>query len=169
MSFLEQKRNKLEQMMKNVPGFGDYQEREKRRDTDKIQRTFVAETLAKIRLAFLNTGEILLKNNLHGLLADTDRVSKIFDRIGDKIRYASYGYTGLFDVVKIDKQDLDMLIDFDISLIEYVQAVDLAVQKLNDDSGENEIAANIKEVEKALKELENIFAEREQKIKGGVS
>jgi phage-related minor tail protein len=52
-----------------------------------------------------------------------DRLVAKFDRIAEKVNHTSYGYSGFFDVVKIEEANLDRMIDFDHQLVESVDKI----------------------------------------------
>src|SRR6185436_4354895 len=58
-----------------------------------------------------------------GMLGSFDRLDRQIDGLAQAIRFADYGASGFFDVVKVREEELDKLYQFDLSLVEGVQAL----------------------------------------------
>jgi hypothetical protein len=123
-------RNLLERLIARIPGFGGFQERELRRDVDKLQREHLAKTVHQVKGraravagAYTDAGQI-------GVLDRFDRLDRRLDRLGESIRFADYGASGLFSVEKIGEDDLARLYDFDLALLDELEALDAAIEEL---------------------------------------
>lgn len=64
---------------------------------------------------------------------EIDRLIARLDAVSSQINYASYGYAGFFDAVKIQEENLDRMLDFDSKLVDNVKALSEEVRKLKDD------------------------------------
>jgi hypothetical protein len=108
----------LERWASWVPGVGTYREREKRRETDKRIREHVAgglqDTRGQLKRAMLDFS----RNGKADLLIDLDHLSAQIQQMADTIRYASYGYGGIFDLEKVREEEINRLCSFDLSLKE---------------------------------------------------
>jgi hypothetical protein len=111
-------RNALERLGEKIPGFRGFQDRELRRDVDKMLRDRVASelTATKGRLrerarAYTDAGRI-------GALGGFDRIDRILDGLAQAIRFADYGASGLFDAVKVGEAELERLYQFDLSVFD---------------------------------------------------
>jgi hypothetical protein len=86
----------------------------------------------------------------------------------DRIRFASYGYAGVFDAVKIQEPELERLYNFDAALVEYVDRLAEANATLRDAiaSGENleEVVSTIQDI---TREANSTFDQREHVILEG--
>jgi hypothetical protein len=161
---IEQSKNWFERIAEHVPGYKGYKDKELRREADKTQRLFVAErldTVAKklddIKLDLVNRAQL-------DKLGAIDLVSRKLRTLTDKIRYADYGYAGLFDTDKVDEPILDQLYQFDNNLLTGVQEIETLAGALNADSPTltNDIAL----LEDKIEALGTQFAEREHLITG---
>ncbi len=54
--------------------------------------------------------------------------------MADKIRYADYGFAGLFDTDKVDEPILDQLYQFDNALVTVVNEIETLANALSADS-----------------------------------
>ena len=123
MSMPISEKNFLERIASHVPGIAGYREREERRETDRRLREFLAARLDEGRGAL---------NGLRNRATDAGEL-KVLDTIGrldralqksvSSLRYADYGYSGVFDQVKIGEAELEQIYAYDASLIADVTGV----------------------------------------------
>jgi hypothetical protein len=121
-----------------IPGFNGYMERERRRDADKMLRTHLAGQYANGRARLTRIQQGMVRGKNLDYIAEVDRIAGVLQRFVDRLNTASYGYTGLFDPVKIEEQDLDMLYAFDMSLTSGVDQVSSAIGALESAVGSTE-------------------------------
>ncbi|MGA7733689.1 MAG: hypothetical protein WCD37_20695 [Chloroflexia bacterium] len=121
-----------------IPGFNGYMERERRRDADKLLRTHLAGQYANGRARLTRIQQGMVRGKNLDYIAEVDRIAGVLQRFIDRLNTATYGYTGLFDPVKIEEQDLDMLYAFDMSLTSGVDQVSSAIGALESAVGSTE-------------------------------
>lgn len=123
MSMPVSEKNFLEKIASEIPGVAGYRERESRRETDRRVREFLAGRLDEGR-AGLNALRNLATDA--GQLKALDAIGKL-DRILQKsvssLRYADYGFSGLFDQMKIREAELDQVYAYDAALLTDVIAL----------------------------------------------
>jgi hypothetical protein len=110
-----------------VPGFTGYMDRERRRDADKLLRTHLARQYSAQRDRLTRVQQAMARSGNLDNIAEVDRMVGILQRFIDRLSTATYGYTGLFDPVKIEAADLDQLYAFDLSLASGVDQVSAAI------------------------------------------
>jgi hypothetical protein len=110
-----------------VPGFNGYMDRERRRDADKLLRTYLAHQYSGQRDRLNRVQQGLLRSGQLTGISDVDRLAGVLQRFIDRLSTATYGYSGLFDPVKIEAQDLDQLYTFDMALTGGVDEVSSAI------------------------------------------
>src|SRR3990172_7310562 len=122
-------KNWLENLADAIPGLKGYRDKEARRDTDKRFREYLAsrveaarKTIEEVKRARVNEGR------LDGL-DELDRLSQKLMKTASLIRYASYGYSGFFDQVKIQETELDQIYQFDLSLLTEVEALENSMKQ----------------------------------------
>jgi hypothetical protein len=148
----------LERLARLVPGIGSYQDKEGLREADKKLRDTLADRLDSARKLVERVIDTLQRD---GHLAHLDRLGRLDRKLhhcADTIRFASRGYAGIFDTVKIGKKKLEQLYAFDISLAESVSAIQETAEGIKGASAEA-IADD------ALKPLEDQLASFEGKVK----
>lgn len=115
--------NILDTMARWIPGYRGYRDRDIRREADKELRTYVSNmikqfitTLREACLRLTDKGEL-------PLMDDVDRLNLRLEGLADKLRFASYGYSGFFDAIKIKQTELDILYQQDRRIMEKVEAM----------------------------------------------
>jgi len=108
----------IQKILSYVPGFKGYIERTQRRAADKLVRDQVslkykelAKRLSDMKKDFVDAGQF-------DLLEEVDSIHLKLTTFSDRIKNASYGYSGFFDTVKINEKELEMLYTFDSAFFE---------------------------------------------------
>ena len=83
------------------------------------------------------------------------------------MRVATYGYSGMFDAVRINQAELEQMYNFDLTLFEYVDRLDAATDRLREaisiGEGLNETVRIIQDI---CREANSTFDQREHVILG---
>jgi hypothetical protein len=162
---MSDQRNWLEKLSDKIPGYAGYVAKERRRDVDKLHREHLAE---RLRLAKQPLNDLMRDLSSAGRLFEVgpvDRVLKKLDQVENRVRFASYGYAGFFDAVKIEEPQLERIYRFDLALVEKVegferQAHELAAKSATADG----LKAAADEIERAADDLNRTFDERYRAI-----
>ena len=154
-------RNFVESILRHIPGFRGYLEREYRRESDDLARTYLADQLKRCKSSLDNCQRALLDAGQIDALPQCDRVRKRIDTLESRIRGAMRGYSGFFDFVRVDEDLLDQVYQHDMSLVEDVQALGAAIDQVQPSSG-NAISDLLSSVE----ELHRRFDERAELLQG---
>ncbi|MEA3013027.1 MAG: hypothetical protein QOD42_1572 [Sphingomonadales bacterium] len=162
---MSEQRNWLERLGDKIPGYGGYVAKERRRDVDKMHREHLAE---RLRASKQPLNDVMRELSSSGRLFEVgpvDRVLKKLDQVENRIRFASYGYAGFFDAVKIEEPQLDAIHRFDLSLVEKVDEFERLARELGGRSATAEgLKAAAAEVERAADDLNRTFDERYRAI-----
>ena len=134
-------RNWLERLGEKIPGYRGYQDRELRRDVDKLQREHLALALARIKAALRETARTYVDAGKIGTLAAFDRLDRKLDGLSQAIRFADYGASGIFDALKVGEAELERLHEFDLTLLEAVESLAAEVAAVPAAGGEDSAAA----------------------------
>ena len=157
----EAQKNWFEKLTERVPGYAGYADRERRRDADKTLRMHVAGKIDAAR-AELAQAKLLLtdQGKLSGALV-VDRIEKKAAVLSDKIRLASYGYSGVFDSQKIGEKELAALYAFDGGLFDgAVGIAKLSMDVVSKASAAADPAESCAAVDRALLDLDRAFSDR---------
>lgn len=153
--------NAFQRLMQDIPGFDGYREREIRRTADKLVREQLVAEMDVVRGAI---NAVMRRDAREGRLqglADLDRLARQLGKVRDNVRFADYGYTGFFDAVKINEDDLDRIYQYDVSLRDQIEQCALAVEALANATGEGMQAA-VDSTEQAIAKLQEMVDGREQ-------
>ncbi len=129
----------FKKLASKVPGFDGYIERQNRRAADKIMRETIADRFDEQwrRASALQTD--MVNEGLLSYMDDMERAAIQIQTFSDKIRTASYGYSGLFDAIKINEDELGKLYAFDngffLAAEEIGRALDNVEASLYDETG----------------------------------
>ena len=155
-------RNWLERLGSKIPGFGGFLDRELRRDVDKRQREYLAAEIGRIKDTLRSKARGYADAGALAMLESVERIEKKLDGLGQSIRFADYGASGLFDAEKIREDQLDRLYEFDVQWVEALAQLKAEIEALPA-AGENPAAA----LDSTLAHLEALtahWATREQVI-----
>lgn len=156
-------RNILERLGDKIPGFRGFQDRELRRDVDKLQREHIAGEIGRLKTALRDRARAWTDAGQIALLGPFDRLDRQLDGLSQTVRFADYGATGLFDAVKIGEAELQRLYEFDLSLLEDVAALRTEVAGVSG-PGQADAAAVLDRVQQKVRALEEKWHGREQVI-----
>ncbi len=157
---IERDPNPLQKLIDAIPGFSGYVEREQRRGADKMLREFLADEIGDAVEALEETASRWSRAGSIDYLDDLEQIAGRLRRAGDKLRYADYGYSGFFDLVKINEDDLHRFYEYDLSLRGFIADVRDDVDALADAS-EDEIEEALADLDEAIDALSDMIDERE--------
>jgi len=120
--------NALEKLASAIPGFKGYRERELRRDADRQQREHLAARLEANKKALNELADQATRGGALDAINDIEAARKRLERVAARVRYAERGYSGFFDAVKVDETVLGRIYQFDLTLLEGVEAVRAATE-----------------------------------------
>ncbi len=161
-----ERRNLLERLGAKIPGLKGYLDRELRRETDKMERDWIAGRLDRARQS---VQAAVREWSRSGNLANLDLASsleKLLDRFANRVRHADYGYTGFFDAVKVYEAELERLYEFDLALIERVEEITARIESLPGTASEpalRSLLEAVEEADRAFDERATIFEDVTQK------
>jgi hypothetical protein len=114
----------------HIPGFGGYVERQNRRDADKLLRETVARRFDE---QWKRTSQLQSDMVSSGMIAYVDDMEKAALQLRtfiDKISTAPRGYSGLFDAVKINEQELQAIYQYDAAFFDLADQVGRALDNV---------------------------------------
>ena len=160
-------RNLVEKLGSIIPGWKGYQERQERRSADQLMRQTLAEKMTAQRKRLDVAQQELINSGKLDLVDDVGRAVTQLQTFIDRVRLASYGYSGLFDAVKINQDELEQMYNFDTALFEYVDRLNAANDRLLEaiDTGEG-LKQVIRIVQDICREANATFDEREHVLLG---
>ena len=150
-----------------IPGFGGYIERENRRAADKLLRDTVARRFEELykRLSALQT-DVISQGNIE-YVDDMEKAALLIRTFTDKIRNASYGYSGLFDAVKINQDELSKIYTYDAAFFDLAEQIKNAMDTLEASLGTPEgLPATIRNLTTLARQAVNTYEQRYEIFNG---
>jgi hypothetical protein len=159
---------KLERLVRILPGVAGYQDRENARETDKLVRMRLSDEIRRLMRDLELDKRRLADASKLGTLPLLDRLASKLETYGRSAEYATRGYSGLFDLHKVDLEHLEKLYAFDLRLFDMLAVVKARATALHEslaDPAALDRAAH--DMETALDELERTFDARRQVLAAG--
>ncbi len=157
-------RNFVESILRRVPGFRGYLEKEYRRASDDLQRDWLADRLQRAKRAIDDASRPLADAGQIDVLPQVDRLRGRLDKLIGRIRGAVQGYSGFFDLVRVDEALLERVYEHDLALMEQVEALAGAVEQLPPDGPQ--IAERLPDIFALLDDVERRWDAREDMLRG---
>jgi len=156
-------RNLIESILRYIPGFRGYLEKEYRRDSDDLQRDWLANRLQRAKRAIDEFSRPLADAGQIDLLPQVDRIRGRLDKLIGRIRGAMQGYSGFFDLVRIDEEVLDRVYDHDVALMSEVDTLAQAIEQL---PGKENVAELLAELLRRTDEVDKHWDVRQDMLAG---
>jgi hypothetical protein len=159
-----ERRDFIETILRHIPGFRGYLEKEYRRESDDLQRDWLADRLQRSKRAIDDMTRPLADAGQIDLLPQIDRVRGRLDKLIGRIRGAMQGYSGFFDLVQVREDLLDEVYEYDVSLMHQVDVLARSVEKLPNEK--DQVAELLEDLLEQTGELERLWDAREDMLKG---
>lgn len=156
-------RNALERLGDKIPGFRGFQDRELRRDVDKLQREHISGEVGRLKAVLRDKARAYTDAGQIAQLGPFDRLDRQLDGLSQSVRFADYGASGLFDAVKIGEAELQRIYEHDLSLLDDLSALGTEVAAIPA-PGATDPAAGLDQVQQRVRALEERWRGREQVI-----
>jgi hypothetical protein len=145
-----------------IPGLSDFIERQNFRSADKLLRETIADhfealykRISALQTDFISQGEILYVDDL-------EKAALKLRTFIDKIRRATYGYSGLFDAVKVNEEELTRVYEYDAALLELEGAVSSAIDNVEASMGSDGLPASIRNLTSKAQDCLDAFEQRDE-------
>jgi hypothetical protein len=156
----------FKKILSYIPGFKGYMERQSRRDADKLLRETVADRfeqqwgrISALQREFISSGDI-------GYVDDLEAAAIKLRTFADRVRRASRGYSGLFDAVKINEEELGRLYEYDAQMLGLAEEVGRAVDNVEASMGSDGLPAALRNLKTVTQQCIDVFDRREEAILG---
>jgi hypothetical protein len=148
-----------------IPGFSGYIERQNRRAADKLLRETIADRFEELwqRISSLQTDFISQSEILY--VDDLEKAAIKLRTFIDKIRRASYGYSGFFDATKVNEEELARVYEYDKALVDLVDDVSRAIDNVEASMGTDGLPAAIRNLVSKGQDCLTAFNRRNEVMK----
>ena len=147
-----------------IPGFNGYIERQSRRDADKLLRDQIAsrfdeqwQRISALQRQFISEGEIAYVDDLE---AAAIKLRQFIDRV----RRAPRGYSGMFDAVKINEDELAQLYVYDAAMLEMVDEVSRAIDNVEASVGSDGLPAALRNLSGTAQQCVEVYNRRSEAV-----
>jgi hypothetical protein len=154
----------LKKILSKIPGFSGYMERQNRRDADKILRETVAarfeeqwQRVSALQRDLISQGQI-------GLIDDMEAAAIKLRTFADRVRRAPRGYSGLFDAVKINEEELGQLYQYDAAMLDLADEIGRAVDNVETSIGSDGLPAAIRHLVTLARQADEVYNRRSQVV-----
>jgi hypothetical protein len=157
----------IKKLLSHIPGFSGYIERVNRRSADKLVRDTVAQRFEELYKRTSRLQADLISEGGIEYLDDLEKGTLQIRIFADKIRNATYGYSGFFDAVKINEEELAKLYAFDSAFFDIADQINAALDTVEASMGQDDaLKASIRNVVTLTREATAAFERRYEVING---
>lgn len=158
----------LRKILSKVPGFSGYIERSNRRASDKLLRTVVADRYSEQWQRISGLQRDLISQGDIQFVDDLEAAAIKLRQFIDRVRTATYGYSGFFDAIKIDQKELAQVYQYDAALLDNVEEIKRAVDNVEASIGTDGLMAAIRNLVNSSQQAVEAFNRRSEVMVGGV-
>jgi len=156
-----QDRNFIEDILRRVPGFRGYLEKEYRRESDDLQRDALADRLQRAKRSIDDASRQLVEAGQIDVLPQFDRMRGQLDKLIGRIRGAVQGYSGFFDLVRVDEPLLERVYEHDLAMMDQVDQLGQKIEQLPEQT-----EPSVQPIMDLIDQLQQRWDEREDMLKG---
>ncbi len=156
----------FKKLLSYVPGFNGYVERTNRRAADKLLRDQVALKYSELVVRTSSLQKDIAEAGQLDYLDDVDNIGLKLRTFSDRIKNASYGYTGFFDAVKINEKELAQIYTFDAAFFDLADQISSGLDNVEAGIGADGLKAAIRSVDELARQVGQTYDRRYQVITG---
>ena len=151
-----------------IPGFSGYIERQNRRAADKILREGIAKRFEELWQYISSLQRDLISQGGIAYVDDLESAAIKIRQFIDRVRTATYGYSGFFDAVKVNEEELGKVYQYDLTLLELSDEVKRAIENVEASIGSDGLPAAIRNLNKLSRQCVSAFDKRSEVMIGGI-
>lgn len=157
-------RNWIETVLRYIPGFRGYLEKEFRRESDRLARDWMVGRLRQGKTGLDEVMRAQVDAGQIDALPQWERVRSRLDHFISSLIAAAGGYSGFFDYVRVDEEMLDDVYQLDAKLMEEVDRFATQLQQLavKTDTSSNPASELLSHID----QLQQKLARREEMLRG---
>ncbi|MEJ2758417.1 MAG: hypothetical protein P8046_08070 [Anaerolineales bacterium] len=151
-------------LLGKIPGFKGYVERSSRRSADKILRDQIVtefsvahKRIGDLQQDFASSGELMY-------LDDLEKAAMKIQTFMDKVSAAAYGYSGFFDAIKINEEELAKIYEFDAALMDAAEEIGRAIDNVEASIGTDGLPAAIRHLVGLSRDLVTAYERRDEVV-----
>jgi hypothetical protein len=156
----------FKKIFSKIPGFSGYIERQNRRASDKLLRETVANHFELLWQRISTIQKDLISAGSIEYLDDMESSAIKLRQFIDRVRTASYGYSGFFDAIKINEQELTQVYQYDYTLLQLEDVVSKAIDNVDASVGSDGLPAAIRNLTNTARQCVEAFDKRTEVMIG---
>lgn len=156
----------IKKILAKIPGFKGYIERSDRRSSDKLLRENIASTFEALYARISGLQRDLISQGEIGYIDDLEASALKLRQFIDRVKTASYGYSGVFDAVKINQEELTQVYQYDYALLAMADEVSSAIDNVETSIGTDGLDAAIRHLTSVSQQSVDAFNKRSEVMKG---
>jgi len=156
----------FKKLLSYIPGFSGYIERSNRRSADKILREQVALKYSELAARTSRLQKDIADASQIDFLDEIDSVGLKLRTFADRIKNASYGYSGFFDAVKINEKELEKIYAFDLAFFMLADQVSSGLDNVEAAVAGDGLKAAIRAVNDLARQAGETYDHRNETITG---
>lgn len=156
----------FKKLLSYVPGFNGYVERVNRRAADKLLRDQVALKYSELVTRTSGLQKDIADAGLLDFLDDVDNIGLKLRTFTDRIKNASYGYSGFFDAVKINEKELEQIYSFDAAFFDLAAQISDGLDNIEAGIGGEGLKSAIRAVDDLARQVGQTYDRRYQILTG---
>jgi len=154
----------ITKLLAKIPGFSGYIERQNRRAADKLLRDTVSNRFEEIwrRISTIQTD--LVSQGAIEYVDDMEGAAIKYRQFIDRVKNAAYGYSGVFDSVKINEPELVKIYQYDLALLTLADEANRAVDTVEASIGTDGLPAAIRNLKSLATKAVDAFNHRSEVV-----
>lgn len=156
----------FKKIFSKIPGFSGYIERQNRRASDKLLRESVASHFEQLWQRISETQKDLISQGNIEYVDDLEASAIKLRQFIDRVRTASYGYSGFFDAIKINQDELAQVYQYDYTLLQLEDVVSHAIDNVESSLGSDGLPAAIHNLTNTARQCVEAFDKRTEVLLG---
>ena len=154
----------IKKILSKLPGFQGYIEREDRRNADKLLRESIADRFENLWRRISSLQKEAISNGEIEKIDDLESSAIKIRQFIDRIKNASYGYAGFFDVIKVNTEELNAIYQYDLQMLDLEDKISRAVDNVETSFGTDGLPAAIRHLTTLSQSCLDIFNQRKEVI-----
>ena len=154
----------IESVLRYVPGFRGYLEKDYRQESDHLVRRSMADRLQQSKRSLDTSMTALIEAGRIDDLTNWERVKNRLDALILRFRSAVRGYSGFFDFVQVNVDLLGRVYEHDMALVQGVEKLAGAIEQA---AGNPDVSGTItSDWLRQIEEIDRRFSQRGEMLTG---
>ncbi len=155
---VEDSRGVLKKIQLLIPGYAGYRSLEDVREADNYLRIQIANMLHDSLNVLQNTRKALVDRGIYSNLSIFGTVISKLQELEGAVRHAQQGYSGISPAIRIGKDNLDKLYDYDYSFVSKANDLKNSVNDLYNNVLSNNLQNVYEKIQNIIKNADDFYS-----------